>query len=83
LDFTPIIKSAFGAMWWIIPFLILAMFLKSSKFIGAMGEAQLKLAAKLRLPADTYHAIHNVTLTTEDEHSNRPYFRIALRYIRC
>ncbi len=66
MDFTPIIKSAFGAMWWIIPFLLLAMFLKSSRFKGAMGEAQVKLAAKLRLPADTYHAIHNVTLATAD-----------------
>ena len=66
MDFTPIIKSVFGAMWWIIPFLLLAMLLKSSRIKGAMGEAQIKLAAKIKLPADTYHAIHNVTLATAD-----------------
>ena len=66
MDLFPIVKTAFSTMWWVIPFLLLAPFLKSSRFKGAMGEAQVKLAAKLRLPADTYHAIHNVTLPTAD-----------------
>jgi len=33
---------------------------------GLFGEFAVKLAAKLCLPPDSYHAIHNVTLPTPD-----------------
>ena len=51
---------------WLLPVLILIAFLKSSWFKGIMGEALVKLAAKLRLSRKTYQPIHNVTLPTPD-----------------
>lgn len=40
--------------------------LRSPWFKGLAGEALVALAAKLRLPASTYHRLHNVTLPTPD-----------------
>ena len=62
----PIFSGAFRALWWLIPIGLVAGFLKSAGFKGWLGEAMVKLASKLWLPADTYHALHKVTLPTPD-----------------
>lgn len=59
-------NEAFRVMWWLIPAALAIAFIRSSWFKGMRGEARVKFAAKLRLPADTYHRIHNVTLPTPD-----------------
>ncbi len=65
MDYSPIINAMFK-LWWAIPiFLVLGIF-KTPWFKGLVGEALVKFAARLRLPSDTYHAIHNVTLPTPD-----------------
>ncbi|MCH8493433.1 MAG: NERD domain-containing protein [Idiomarina sp.] len=51
---------------WLLPLAVIVGVLKSSWFKGLLGELLVKLAAKLRLPKDTYHRIHNVTLPTPD-----------------
>ena len=35
-------------------------------FKGILGETLVRLAARLRLPDDTYHSLHNITLPTPD-----------------
>jgi hypothetical protein len=53
-------------MIWIILILLALAGLNSAWIKGSLGEASIKFSAWLRLPADTYHAIHNVTLPTPD-----------------
>lgn len=65
MDFSPIINQIFK-LWWVIPILLVLGVFKTPWFKGVLGEALVKFAAKLRLPADTYHPIHNVTLPTLD-----------------
>jgi restriction system protein len=65
MDYLPIINQIFK-LWWLIPILLAIGVLKSPWFKGILGEALVKLAAKLKLPADSYHPIHNVTLPTPD-----------------
>lgn len=65
MDFTPIINEVFK-LWWIIPILLVIAVVKSPWFKGLLGEALVKFAARLRLPSETYHPIHNVTLPTPD-----------------
>lgn len=65
MDYSPIVNEVYK-LWWLAPiFLVIAVF-KSPWFKGLVGEALVKVAAKLRLPADTYHPFHNVTLPTLD-----------------
>lgn len=52
--------------WWVIPTLLLFSALKTPWFKGWLGESLVKFAAWLRLPADTYHAFHNITLPTPE-----------------
>lgn len=66
MDFSPIIANVFKAVWWLVPLAVLLAFLRSPWFKGIAGEFLVKIIAKLRLPEDTYHAIHNVTLPTPD-----------------
>lgn len=66
MGFAPIISTALGAMWFLIPLAILAAIIKSPWFKGFIGEAMVNLAAKLSLNKDDYHLIKNVTLPTED-----------------
>lgn len=66
MDYSPIVNEALKVLWWLVPAMLVIGFFKSSWFKGMLGEALVKLAAKLRLPADTYHPIHNVTLSTPD-----------------
>jgi len=52
-------------LWWLVPLVLLGMMLNSPWFKGATGEALVRLSANLRLPSDTYHSFHNVTLETD------------------
>lgn len=66
MDYSPIVNEVLKALWWFIPVALLISLLQSPWFKGTLGEAFVKLTAKLRLPADTYRPIHNVTLSTAD-----------------
>lgn len=66
MDYSPIVYEALKLLWWLVPATLVIGFLKSPWFKGLCGEALVKFAAKLRLPADAYHRIHNVTLATPD-----------------
>ncbi|RXK88340.1 NERD domain-containing protein [Chlorobaculum sp. 24CR] len=65
MDFFPLINEAFK-LWWLITLILVLGIRKSPWFKGIFGEALVKFRAKLSLPAETYHAIHNVTLPTPD-----------------
>lgn len=67
MDYSQIINNdALQALLWLVPAILVIVLFKSAWFKGILGEALVKFAAKLRLPADTYHRIHNVTLPTPD-----------------
>ncbi|HET7315167.1 nuclease-related domain-containing protein [Salinisphaera sp.] len=66
MDYSPIVNEVLRGLWWLVPVALVIGFFQSRWFKGALGEALVKFAAKLRLPADTYHRIHNVTLSTPD-----------------
>ena len=66
MDFSPIISEMLKTFCWLIPIALIIGFLRSPWFKGVLGEAQVKLAARLRLPAKIYHPLHNVTLPTLD-----------------
>ena len=54
------------AIWYLIPFFLVAAVIKSPWFKGRAGEAVVNLSAKLFLDKTRYHLIKNVTLPTED-----------------
>lgn len=64
MNVTHTITAALNMLWWLFPVLLLLGILKTRWFKGLMGEALVKFAAKLRLPARTYHRLHHVTLAT-------------------
>ena len=66
MDFTPIINQLMGTLWYLIPFVVLAVVFKSAWFKGVAGEFIVNLSAKLFLDKEKYHLIKNVTLPTED-----------------
>ncbi len=66
MDFSPIISSFAGTFVYFIPFLILAVLLKSAWFKGIFGEFIVNVSAKLMLDKNEYHLLKNVTLPTED-----------------
>ena len=66
MDFSPIINQIAGALWYLMPIVIIAAILKSPWFKGVMGEFVVNLSAKLMLDKNKYHLIKNVTLPTED-----------------
>ncbi|MBC7752270.1 MAG: NERD domain-containing protein [Candidatus Saccharibacteria bacterium] len=66
MNLTPLFTQIFGAIWYLTPFAILAMILKTPWFKGVMGEFIVNLTAKLFLDKQKYHLIKNVTLPTED-----------------
>lgn len=65
MDYSPIINQMFK-LWWVIPILLFISIFKTSWFKGVLGEVLIEFAAQLRLPKDTYHRVHNVTLPTPD-----------------
>ena len=52
-------------LWWVFPLLIGVALLQSPWFKGLLGEWQVKTKARRKLPADTYHAFHDVTLVAD------------------
>lgn len=64
MNVTHTITAALNMLWWLFPVLLLLGILKTRWFKGLIGEALVKFAAKLRLPAHSYHRLHHVTLTT-------------------
>lgn len=66
MDFLPAIVSALGTMWWLIPLALVLALVKTPRFKGMVGESLVKLAARIRLPADVYHPAHNLMLRTPD-----------------
>lgn len=66
MDFTPIIQAAIRPILWALPFIMFIGFLRTPKVKGIIGEALVKFLAKIKLPKDVYHPIHNVTLPTDD-----------------
>ena len=65
MELSPIINEAFK-LWWIFPILLVIAIFNSPWFKGLLGEALVRFAARLWLPSETYHSIHNVTLPTPD-----------------
>lgn len=65
MDYTSIISAVFR-LWWAIPIILIIGIFKTPWFKGMLGEGLVKFAARLRLPAEIYHPIHNVTLPTPD-----------------
>jgi restriction system protein len=66
MDYSPLANSVLSSLWWLVPIILVVGVLNSPWFKGATGEALVRLAARLRLPSETYHRIHNVTLRTPD-----------------
>jgi restriction system protein len=66
MDFSPLINQITSALWYLVPIFIIATTLKSPWFKGIIGEFQVNILIKLRLPKDQYHLIKDVTLPTKD-----------------
>lgn len=66
MGFSPIVNEALRMLWWVLPVIVILTVFKTPWFKGLVGETAVKLVAKLRLPDDIYHPIHNVTLPTPD-----------------
>jgi restriction system protein len=67
MDFSPVINQIVGALWYLIPIVILVIVLKSPWFKGVTGEFIINVLASMFLDKHVYHLIKNVTLPTEDE----------------
>ena len=66
MDLSPIIQAAVKPFLWLLPMIIVIGLLKTPRVKGIFGEAVVKILAKLKLPADQYFPLHNVTLPTAD-----------------
>jgi hypothetical protein len=60
-----IIATLLTAYWWAIPFLIVALYLKTPSGKGFWGGTIVNFSAHLMLDGSVYHLIKNVTLPTE------------------
>jgi hypothetical protein len=61
----------FKPLLWALPIIVLLGIAKSPWFKGIIGEALVKLVAKIRLPVDIYVPIHDVTLASIHESPHR------------
>ena len=52
-------------LWWLLPIIIIILFIKSPIGKGFIGETLLNLAIKIRLDKKKYHLLHDITLKTE------------------
>ena len=73
MDIIPIFFGVLKSFWWLLPFLLIAVVLKSPRFKGWVGESLVSHKASLKLPPVQYHAYDNVTLpdgagTTQIDH---------------
>lgn len=66
MDYSFITDAVLRVVWWLVPALLLIAFFKSAWFKGWLGEALVRLTARLRLPSGVYQGFHNVTLPTAD-----------------
>ena len=66
MDSLSVLRNALGAIWWLIPLVLVAGAFRTPRVKGMVGEFLVKLAARVGLPADGYHAFHDVTLPTPD-----------------
>jgi predicted RNA-binding Zn-ribbon protein involved in translation (DUF1610 family) len=62
----PLIQQLSTTLLWLVPFAIVAGFLRSATFKGWMGEQMVRWSARWLLDRESYQAIHNVTLQTLD-----------------
>ena len=65
MDLSPLINQVITSLWYLIPLFILVTTLNSPWFKGVLGEFQVNLLIKIRLPKDHYHLIKDVTLPTD------------------
>ena len=65
MDYAILLEAA-RPLWWVLPLVVLLGIFKSRWFKGIFGEAFVKLIARVRLPAEEYRGVHNVTLPTPD-----------------
>lgn len=66
MDSTQIISQILTALWWLVPAAIIISIFQSAWLKGVLGEALVKVAARISLPRRIYHPIHNVTLPALD-----------------
>lgn len=66
IDFKPIFGLFLNFFWWVIPLVVLSLFMQTLWFKGLVGEWVVKLYAKLFLTSDRYTRFHNITLPTPD-----------------
>lgn len=69
LDLSAVFGSVFSSLiqvWYLVPLLLIILFLKSPFGKGLLGEMLVNFAANVRLDKQKYHLIKNVTLPTED-----------------
>ncbi|WP_197038434.1 nuclease-related domain-containing protein [Billgrantia saliphila] len=66
MDYSSTIFEAVRPLWWLLLVALALGILKSRWVKGLFGEAFVKLIAWVRLPADEYRGIHNVTLASPD-----------------
>jgi hypothetical protein len=60
------ILSPLLELWYLIPIIIILIFLRTPLGKGIIGEFFVNIAIKFKLNKDEYHLIKNVTLKTED-----------------
>ncbi len=61
-----ILLTALSPYWWLALLVLLVFVLRLPVVKGWFGERLVRSVAKRRLPADTYHALHDVTLPTSN-----------------
>ena len=61
-----IASTALSAVWPLLLVALVVAVLRTRTLKGRIGELMVNLAARLRLPAETYRRVHNVTLPTAD-----------------
>ncbi len=67
MNLAPVIINVFiKVLCWLLPFVIVIGILKSPWCKGHFGELIVRLFTRFMLDKDTYHRVHNVTLTTPD-----------------
>ena len=79
-----LVSKLIGALWWMIPLIVLVQALRSSWFKGHVGEWTVHLSARLppsiepicQLPKR--HIAH-----TGRNHADRSHFRFPIRCVRC
>lgn len=66
MDISVMFGSIIDQLWWLAALIVVGTLLKTPWFKGYLGELMVRLSARLLLDKDIYHAIHNVTLKTQD-----------------